>query len=280
MAISGGINWVTIQKALYDWVVACTGLAADHVVWGQQQAPRPPQPGIIMRLMMEDDEGIPWLDMVPQPLVGDVTVESVDDVTNTLTKTAHGLLTGDGPFTLNGADVPDGLTAGLNYWIVKVTDDTFKVADGFVNAMNGVTIDLLDVGSGAITFNDNDDTRRAGKEVKYFLRSLVKATLVLECYTDNGVGMDMASSILWRVASKRLLPTPVTILQNANIGVSEVTRVRSLGGTQGNYLFEPRAQMDITLYLASEDSEDGSIFERVEITDENQNHTWTVDVDS
>lgn len=277
---AGGINFVEKQKAIHNWVVACTGIAADHIIWGHQQAPRPAQPGIVLRLMTENDEDIPWVDTETQPLViPSMVITSVDDVANTLTKTAHGLLTGDGPVRFSGLDLPDGVLDTVNYWIVKVDADSFKLANSFVNAINGVTIDLLDAGSGVITLDDTDDTLRAGQEIKFIQRSLVKALLTLECYTDVGVGMDMASAILWRVAAKRLLPTPIQILQDANIGISEVTRVRSYGGTQGQYLFEPRASLDVALYLVSEDSEDGTIVERTEITNEDTGVVWTVDAE-
>ena len=121
---------------------------------------------------------------------------------------------------------------------------------------------------------------RAGQEIIFTQRSLIKATLTAECYTDIGVGIDMASAILARVASRRLLPTPLDILQTANIGVSEITRIRSYGGTQGNYIFEPRASMDVMLYLVSEASEEGTIIERTEITDNPETFSWSVDVES
>jgi len=285
MAISGGIDWVATQAALYDFVLACTGIAPDQLVWGGQQAPRPEQPGIIMRLMINDDNNRPWLDTESNPLViPTITVTSVDDATNTFTKVAHTLQTGDGPVRMGGADLPLNITEGTDYWVIRVDANTFKLADGFVNAINGVAIDLGDAGSGTITLTSTDDTLRAGQEITFVQRSLLKAILTLECYTSVGVGMDMATSILWRIHAKRLLPTQYNILHDADISVIEIERVRSLAGTQGQYLYEPRAQLDVHLYLASEDSENGGIIERTEITREDENgnalDTYTVDVES
>jgi hypothetical protein len=278
MAISGTILWPAIQKALHNWIVACTGVAANQVIWGQQAGGRPSQPGIVLRLMNDNDHGMPWIDHETNYITfDDIVITSVDDVANTLTATAHDRLTGDGPVQLEGADLPLGLLPDVNYWVVKDTDDTFKLADGFVNAMNGVTIDLQDAGSGVMTLVDTTETLRAGQELTFIQRSLIKATLTVECYTDIGVGLEMASAILARVASRRLLPTPLQILEDANIGISEITRVRSYGGTQGNYVFEPRASMDVMLYLVSEASETGGIIERAEITDDNTGDTFTVD---
>lgn len=276
-----GIDWVAIQKALHNWIVACTGLDPTHVIWGGQKVGRPAQPGIVLRLMTDTDENIPWVDDVVQKLeIATITITSVDDTANTFTKAGHNLLTGDGPIHMGGLDLPGGILPNVNYWIVKVDANTFKLADGFVNAMNGVTIDLQDAGSGVITLDDTTETLRAGQEILFIQRSLQKATLTVECYTDIGVGLDMASAILARVASKRLLPTPLAILQDANIGVSEITRIRSYGGTQGNYIFEPRASMDVMLYLVSQASETGTIIERAEITDDPATFSWSVDVES
>lgn len=280
MPVTGTILWPAIQKALHNWIVACTGLAADKVIWGQQAGGRPTQPGIVLRIMNDEDRGMPWIDHTPNPLVfNDIVITSIDATANTFTKVAHGLLTGDGPVRMVGASLPLGILPNVNYWIIKVTNDTFKLADGFVNAMNGVGIDLQSTGSGVMTLVDTTSTLRAGQEITLIQRSLIKATLTVECYTDIGVGLDKASAILARVASRRLLPTPLQILEDANIGVSEITRVRAYGGTQGNYIFEPRASMDVMLYLVSEASETGGIIERAVITDVPTTLTWSVDVE-
>lgn len=261
MSISGGINWVVVMKALQNWVVACTGLAADHIIWGQQQAPRPTQPGIIMRLMLEQDNLAPELNHEINPLVfNDIAVTISGDV---CTAANHGLLTGDGPVLLGSTQ----------YWVIKLSAGTFSLATSFTNAMNGVSTGLVN-GSG--TVSDTPETLRAGQEINIFQRSLLKGTLTLECYTDVGVGMDMATSILWRVSAKRLLPTPIAILEAANIGIIESGRVRAMGGTQGQYLFEPRAMLDVVLYLASEDKETGTIIDRVGVTDTTNGDTFDV----
>lgn len=283
MAISGGIDWVTTQKALQDFVVQCTGLTDAQVVWAQQQAARPPQPAIIMRLMFNDDNNTPWVDYENQPLViPTITVTSVDATANTFTKTAHGLSTGDGPIRMfSTGTLPANVEENVDYWVVVVNANTFKLATTYINSMTTVpvVVDLGDAGTGVITLESTDDTLRSGEEVVLKARSLLKATLTLECYTDVGVGMNMATSILWRIHSKRLLPTPIEILQDANIGVVEVGPVRSMNGTMGQYLFEPRAMVDVTIYLASEDSETTTIMESVEISSDDPETAFTVDAD-
>lgn len=280
MAISGGIDWVEKQAALFDFVKACTGLADDHIIWADQQAPRPTQPGIIMHATIMDDNIRPWVDVEDNPLViPTITITSVDATANTLTKTAHGLLTGDGPVVLSTTGT---LPAGLNtifYWVIRVNADTFKLAASYVDALNGVAVDFTTTGTGTLTLDDTPETVRSGEEIKFLQRSLLKVLLTLECYTDTGVGMDTATSILWRVCSKRMLPTPVAKLSDANIAIYDIGRVQSVDGTQSQYLFEPRAMLDVYLYFASEDSENTTFIERTEITREEPEpeKTWTVD---
>lgn len=276
------LTWVPEQKALHNWVVSCTGLAADHVIWAQQQAPRPTQPTIVMKLMFVGDDGMPWVDYEPNPLVfSDIIITSVDAVANTFTKSAHGLLTGDGPVWIDSStdDVPLNLAESTDYWVIKIDANTFKLATGYVNSMNGVAIDLGDVGTGTLTLSDRPTTLRSGQEIKFLSRSLLKCVLTLECYTGVGTGTDMASSILWRVNAKRKLPTQAAILDDAKVSVIEFGRVRAIEGTQDLVLFEPRASVDIMLHMISEEQEIGQSIERTVISNEDGSNTFTVDVE-
>ena len=274
------MNWVAIQKALQNWVVSCTGLAADHVVWAQQYAPRPTQPAIIMRLSLINDGSRPWLEQEVNNLSFDPVTVTADATANTFTSTAHGLLTGDGPVELHSTGTMPGNTSDtVSYWVVKVDDDTFKLAESFLDSMNPVpvTVDLSSAGTGTITVESNGNTLRQGEELEYKALAMVKAMLTLECYTAVGVGNDMATSILWRINARRALPTSAAILEDANIGVGEVGKIRSIDGMQDLALFEPRAFVDILLNLVSEDSEYITIIERTEITNEDIPDTFTVD---
>jgi len=281
MAYAGGIDWVTIQKAIYDWVVACTGLAADHIIWADQNAPRPTHPAIVMKLTPVDDSGRAWIDREVKYLTfADIVVTSVDATANTFTKASHGLLTGDGPVRLVGAALPGGTAEDTDYWVIKVDDNTFKLATGFVNSKNGVAIDLTSAGSGTITLVDTAVTLRAGQEITYKSRSLIRLMLSLECYTGNVLGLDMATSILWRIQARRLLPSKIAYLDDANIGVAEFGSIKAIDGTHDLVLFEPRAFVNVLLHTTSEDSEDGTIIERTDISSLDPAMSFTVDVEN
>jgi hypothetical protein len=51
----------------------------------------------------------------------------------------------------SGGGLPAGLSASTNYWVVKVTDLTFKLATTYANAVAGTTIDITSAGTGTHT---------------------------------------------------------------------------------------------------------------------------------
>lgn len=76
--------------------------------------------------------------------------------TDICTKAAHGWETGDGPFQASSDDtLPAGLSADTDYYIVKLTDDTFKLATSYANAIAGTptVVDITDTGTGAHTIS-------------------------------------------------------------------------------------------------------------------------------
>ena len=74
--------------------------------------------------------------------------------TDTLTATAHGLVTGDSvQFTNSGGGLPAGLTAGTTYFAVVTGANTFKVADTLAHALAGTNIvDITTAGTGTQSF--------------------------------------------------------------------------------------------------------------------------------
>jgi hypothetical protein len=77
------------------------------------------------------------------------------------TNVAHALLTGDGPFQLTSSGtLPAGLALATNYWIIKLTDDTFSFASTLANALAGTAVDITDAGTGTHTISDTASTAR------------------------------------------------------------------------------------------------------------------------
>lgn len=274
MTAYAGLDIVATQLALYQWVVAASGLAANQVTWAEQNAPRVVAPAISMWLQHIDDPAWPWLDTEENVLVvPTLTVTGVSTANNTLTIAAHGLVTGDGPLpVVSTGTLPAPLAPLTDYWAIVVDANTIQLAATYAATggndpthTNPVTpIDLTTTGSGTITLAGTPDTVRAGAEVTYVSRSVKRMLLTLECYTSDAVGMGMAQAVLSRIQARSALPSLMAILDGANIGLSVIDRVRSVNGHQSVILFEPRAIMEIHLNLVSEESETGTAISTVQ----------------
>lgn len=83
-----------------------------------------------------------------------IAISAVNTGTDTLTVTAHGLLTGDRFRVRNvGGALPTGLFPVTDYFAVRLTADTIKVATSSANALAGtpVVVDISGAGSGTTT---------------------------------------------------------------------------------------------------------------------------------
>lgn len=107
--------------------------------------------------------GIAGNTLIGSPLVVADFVFTADNTTDTCSKTAHGLLTGDGPIRVSnsGGALPAGLVVATDYWIIKVSADTFKFATTLINALNNAPINLTTNGTGTQTLSDTASTLRS-----------------------------------------------------------------------------------------------------------------------
>lgn len=81
--------------------------------------------------------------------------------TETFTAAAHGLTTGDGPFRVSSSGtLPAGLEVGVDYWIIYVDANNFKLAASFADAGAGTAVPISDNGTGTHTLADTADTKR------------------------------------------------------------------------------------------------------------------------
>lgn len=78
-----------------------------------------------------------------------------------LTKVAHGLQTGDGPFRISSSGaLPTGLDASTDYWVVKFSADVVYLATSLANALAGTTVSFTTDGTGTHTMADTASTQR------------------------------------------------------------------------------------------------------------------------
>jgi hypothetical protein len=170
--------------------------------------------------------------------------------------------------------------ATTDYWIIFVDANTVALATSFARAKAGTRLDITSTGTGTIAINSTGKTLKAGQEITYYSRGLVRLRLMLTCWTSPGVGLNTASMILRRIAAKRELPSIAGILDTAGIGLNSMEHVHAVHGLKDAVLFEPRATMDIYLNVPSEETEGGTIIETVDVTDQitgNTKHLGPVD---
>jgi hypothetical protein len=267
----GGVDWPTVLAAMHAWVVAGSGLSNQKVVWGQQDAPRPDAPAIAMRISRINESGPTWTDTDDNYVTfADLTISAVDAGTDTLTSVAHGRLTGDGPVRVTSTgDVPDGLDASTDYWVVKTSADAFKLAAAFFDAMAGtpVVVDIVDAGTGVIKLVDTATTTRAGEELQIIARVPLDLTLELRCHADPVISGEMAVAILQRIRTRREWPSQQTILSDVNIALGDVGQVLAVAGTRDDFLFEPRAHLWVHMLITAEEGEALAMIQRVLMTD-------------
>ncbi len=96
-----------------------------------------------------------------EPLVVADFTFTADNATEIFTHTAHGLETGDGPIRVaSDTTLPAGLTAGTDYWVIYVTDNTFKLATTRALALAGTNLLISTNGTGVHTLSDTASTVR------------------------------------------------------------------------------------------------------------------------
>ncbi len=276
------IAWQTVQDALVAWVRAATGLS--NVLWTGQNAQRPSAPYIAMRIMGVRQLGHDAPDVEENPLeFNDLAVASVNAGTNEITfAAAHNLLTGDGPvrFTTTGAWA--GVVGGdeeIDFWVIKVSATVIKIAESFPDAMNGAAFDIAGAGTGTHTLSDTDDTRRQGSEILLYARGMREVTLALQCFGGSAAGSSSAMALLNAVVGYAELETQRAAFHAAGIGMARFDRVRSLDGMLGATVYESRAILECTFFLAEEVSEQTTYIDYVELENETTETTTFVPED-
>lgn len=120
---------------------------------------------------------------------------NVDVGLDSLMIAAHGLTTGDGPFYVStGTTLPAGLAATTYYWARVLTADRFALSTTKANALDGVVVDLTDIGVGTQTV------------------SIVGVDTTLEELTVTAHGL--ATGQLVRLTTNGTLPTGLTTATN------------------------------------------------------------------
>lgn len=81
------------------------------------------------------------------------TITSVDTGADTIEHTFYGLLTGTRIQLTTTTTLPAGLSLATDYFVIKVTDTTCRLATSYANAVAGTAIDITTAGTGTHTIN-------------------------------------------------------------------------------------------------------------------------------
>ncbi len=77
------------------------------------------------------------------------------NATEVFTATAHGMSTADGPIRVHSdGALPTGLSAGTDYWIIKINANTFYLAATRADAVAGTHLAISDDGTGTQTLSN------------------------------------------------------------------------------------------------------------------------------
>lgn len=106
-----------------------------------------------------------------------------------------------------------------------------------------------------------------GEEVIHRVRGPRELFVRLTCFAAVAVGATMPLAILNTVKTRRRLPSVKSLLQTAGCGVARFSTAVAVPGIIGTK-FEPRATMDVAIFLMEELTELGTLIETLEITNE------------
>lgn len=104
------------------------------------------------------------------------------NVSDVITSTAHGLATGDiVTWVLSSGGLPAPFVVLINYYVIRLTADTFSLATTLANALAGTAINITTVGTGAFLLI----AWQIGVEADS-LDSVTNATAVGDAYVGAG----------------------------------------------------------------------------------------------
>lgn len=265
-------EWTDMEDALQAWVCAGTGLPENQVVWEDQGAQKGGTP--YARIKLGDDEviGQDWLANIVNARTVGFAVTSVANGTDTLTKAAHGLLTGDGPLRLTtSGTLPAGLALGTDYWAIRITASTFKLAASLVLANALTPVAFSDDGTGTTSVSSvAGETLRVGEELSQTARGPRVGKLTIQCFGKagpGGVGDDSPLRLLGRLKTRSRLESVRALLADAGCAVLRFGKTIQVGGNMSG-LFEPRAVLEVVITYVVSESEHQRTLESAELLDE------------
>ncbi len=107
--------------------------------------------------------------------------------TGIMTSSAHGFVTGDLLRVSTGTTLPTGFAASTDYWVIKISDNTFKIASSIANSAVGLPIIPSTGGTGNQTFTLTANTYKAQKLSAAINAHSTISKIILATYAANVV---------------------------------------------------------------------------------------------
>jgi hypothetical protein len=273
------VQWTTIENAIQSWLVAGSGLAADHVIWDSPATP-PSGQYISMRLSVIDQLGFDWVDRSDNILtIAALTIGSVNTANDTLSVTGHGLVTGDGPLQLTtSGTLPAPLALATGYWAVVVDANTIKLAARFIDAMasSPTVVDIVSAGTGTAALASTPTTTRAGQEIIQRIRCSRQAMLTLHCFGGSANGPGSPFAVLHDAIASYRLEGRSAALAAAGLGIDTVEPIQAIDADPSTAGYNPHAIATVHLHIVSELVETSTYIERVVETNDITHTTFQV----
>src|SRR5690606_2698590 len=106
------------------------------------------------------------------------------------------------------------------------------------------------------------------EEIVHRSRGMREATLSIQCFAGvdgAATGASAPAALLHSVVAAANLPTRRAALNAAGVGIGSLGPVQSIDGVLGSSVFEPRATLEVRLFLTGEVTELGTYVESVDL---------------
>lgn len=146
---------------------------------------------------------------------------TADSDSNTFSIEAHGLATGDGPFTFSAGSgvLPGGIEAGVSYWAISVDEDTIKVATSKENAESDIEVNFTTPGTPAETRKING-LNHWKEGLLHLPRTPGGFTVAVETNSSYFEPWDATDTDNYKVTSEPLFSAGEVALPKLRIGAS------------------------------------------------------------
>lgn len=246
--------------AVHRWIVKASKIPQDRVRWADDEAPWPStKDGLWISLRVMADDGVAWTEYHVRPYsFPDLAVDSVNPASGELGVANLPLFTGDGPVRLAGAGIPSGLEASKDYWAIRASASSLRLASSLANAIDEIAVEVADTGSLPLSIVATDHTVRSGAEMDEVTKSSGPVEVSIQV---RGVGaFERAKETKLRSQA----PQTRALLHGANVGLLSAGAVQNVGAALNAGNYEQRAAMTVRLAVSSEHVDTVSAIESVD----------------